>query len=92
MQHWFFIGPPPPTLIRNVSLPRVPHEAPRLRCGDIFRDEEAGVYSLQVLEGLRGVASEGGLRLVRVGGEEPRYGPAECGAVKVVGVQVPLGQ
>jgi hypothetical protein len=50
------------------------------------------VYSLQVLEGLRGVASEGGPRFVRVGGEEPWNGPAECGAIEVVGVQVPLGQ
>ncbi len=50
------------------------------------------MYTLQVLEGLSGVTPEGSSRLVRVGGEEPRYGSAERGAVEIVGVQVPLGK
>ncbi len=77
---------------RNVILPRVPHEAPRLGHGYVLRDEEVGVYALQVLEGLRGVAPEGGPRLVRLGGEEPRHGSAQGGTVEVVGVQVPFRQ
>ncbi len=77
---------------RNIVLPRVSHEAPCLGRGNVFCDEEAGVDALQVLEGLRGVAPEGGPRLVRLGGEEPRHGSAQGGAVKVVGVQIPFRQ
>ncbi len=77
---------------RNVVLPTVSHEAPRLGRGDVFRDEEAGVDALQVLEGLRGVAPEGGPHLVRLGGEEPRHWTAQGGAVKVVSMQIPFRQ
>jgi hypothetical protein len=75
---------------RNVVLPRVSHEAQSLGRGDVLRYEEAGVDALQVLEGLRGVALEGSPRLVRLGGEEPRHGAAQGGAVEIVGLQVPF--
>ncbi len=72
---------------RNVVLPRVSHEAPSLGRGDVLRYEED---ALQVLEGLRGVALEGSPRLVRLGGEEPRHGAGQGGAVEIVGLQVPF--
>ncbi len=77
---------------RNVVLPRVSHKAPSLGRGDVLRYEEAGVDALQVFESLRGVASEGSPCLVRLGGEKPRHGAAQGGAVEVVGLQIPFRQ
>ncbi len=77
---------------RNVVLPRVSHEAPSLCRGDVLRYEEAGVDALQVLEGLRGVALEGSPCLVQLGGEKPRHGAAQGGAVEIVGLQIPFRQ